>query len=246
MNSGICYFLYTPLVHPIHTSKNILKILSPERKARIMRFRNQEDAIRSVLAEILLRYALTTDFGLHNCDIKFECSRYGKPRLTGLQNIRFNISHSGNWVGCIVAENEVGLDIENERYDLPLDISEEFFSLQEQRYITGAGDAESLKRFLQIWTLKESYAKAVGKGVYLPLNSFEFEIVKDDKIILYDSDGRLAEGKSFLSFPLDDCHHCAVCIEAKKKTLQKVFLNENELFRQVGNIGLSLQSCSWD
>ncbi|MEW9502394.1 4'-phosphopantetheinyl transferase superfamily protein [Jeotgalibacillus marinus] len=36
-----------------------------------------------------------------------------------------------------------------------------------------------MKLFYQLWCTKESYIKSVGKGLYIPLDSFSIQILDD-------------------------------------------------------------------
>ena len=89
-------------------------IVSDERKKRIERYRFEKDKIRCLMAELLVRYALFKQYGLYGSDISFGCGENGKPFLIGSE-IRFNISHSGEWVVCAVGDSDMGIDVEEIR-----------------------------------------------------------------------------------------------------------------------------------
>jgi len=48
------------------------------------------------------------------------------------------------------------------------------FSPVEQAQLAALADAEKLDRALSLWTLKESYIKARGLGLLVPLDEFSF------------------------------------------------------------------------
>ncbi|PNZ91194.1 4'-phosphopantetheinyl transferase, partial [Staphylococcus delphini] len=80
-------------------------------------------------------------------------------------------SHSGKWIICAIHSQKIGVDIEKVRY-LDFNILIQSFSKYEKSYFTNVGEDDISKTFFYIWTLKESYVKALGKGLYIPLNSF--------------------------------------------------------------------------
>ena len=70
----------------------------------------------------------------------------------------------------VVSDGEVGCDIER-NVNAPLEIAEHHFYSAEREYIEAASDPG--KAFFTLWTLKESYMKMTGRGMSLPLDSFE-------------------------------------------------------------------------
>ena len=70
----------------------------------------------------------------------------------------------------VSSDREVGCDIEK-IVDAPLGVSDRFFHLKEAEYIRSAEDKN--RAFFTLWTLKESYMKMTGRGMSLPLDSFE-------------------------------------------------------------------------
>lgn len=82
-----------------------------------------------------------------------------------------NISHSGNLVAVAVADMPVGVDVETQR-SVKRRVMDKVLSEKEQQYLLQAGDCE--RAFLQFWTLKECYGKALGVGIAYPLRKVEF------------------------------------------------------------------------
>jgi 4'-phosphopantetheinyl transferase len=55
-----------------------------------------------------------------------------------------------------------------------LEIAERYFAPSELRWLQAADEADRCARFTELWTLKEAYIKAVGRGLGVPLDSFAF------------------------------------------------------------------------
>ena len=119
--------------------------------------------------------------GLSESSLKY--SENGKPVV---DHLHFNISHAGDYVVGVVSDDEVGCDIER-NVNAPLEIAEHYFHSTEREYIEAA--SEPGKAFFILWTLKESYMKMTGRGMSLPLNSFEI-IRKDQGFVLGKSPKR--------------------------------------------------------
>lgn len=75
-----------------------------------------------------------------------------------------------NGSGQDSSDCEVGCDIEKNA-DAPLEVADRFFYSKEAEYIKTEDDKN--RAFFTLWTLKESYMKMTGRGMSLPLDSFE-------------------------------------------------------------------------
>ena len=87
-----------------------------------------------------------------------------------MDGLFFNVSHAGDYVVGVLSDCEVGCDIEKNA-NAPLEVAEHYFYHSELAYIKAAEDKD--KAFFTLWTLKESYMKMTGRGMSLPLDSFE-------------------------------------------------------------------------
>lgn len=109
----------------------------------------------------------------------------GKPYLPEASHIYFNISHTKGLVVCAISDREIGIDAEYMR-DFRESLIQRVCSDAEKKYIfqgQDMGDKEAAicrERFTRIWTLKESYIKAIGKGLSFPLREIEF-FIKEKK-----------------------------------------------------------------
>ncbi|HKP98212.1 MAG TPA: 4'-phosphopantetheinyl transferase superfamily protein [Fibrobacteria bacterium] len=148
-----------------------LGIASAPRKARARRFFRREDACRCLIAEALLRHGFAALTGRDMDGASLQTGAYGKPALPG-DGPHFNLSHSGDWVICGFAAEEIGVDIEA-HHDVHAGLAERFFSPAEQAWLSQVPGADAArKRFFDVWSLKESYIKAFGRGLACPLESF--------------------------------------------------------------------------
>ena len=99
-------------------------------------------------------------------------SREFSPR----SRLQFNITHSESFVACAVSDGiEVGIDVEPVCRIPPFEILGTHFSETERRWIEGLPRVDRAAGLLRLWTLKEAFIKATGKGLDQPLSSFTFE-----------------------------------------------------------------------
>lgn len=160
------------------TYNQLLSCVSEEKRERIKRFHFIEDAKRTLYGELLVRYLACSKLDATNKGLKIYQNEFGKPFLYGYPNFHFNISHSGVWVVCAISEKIVGVDVELMK-PIDFDIAERFFSDIEYQNLSNQRKEIQLEYFYDLWTLKESYIKCMGKGLSIALNSFH--LVIDDQ-----------------------------------------------------------------
>jgi 4'-phosphopantetheinyl transferase len=150
---------------------SFLELVSPERKQRAARFLRREDACRCIIGEVLAKYCIALREHIPLNEIIFQADEFGKPRLASAKTLDFNISHSKSWVVCAVDKGPVGIDVEHLRKH-DIDIAKRFFHPDEYAMLCVVPEEEKKAKFYEFWTLKESYIKAIGKGLSCPLSSF--------------------------------------------------------------------------
>ena len=96
----------------------------------------------------------------------------------------------------------LGVDAENlDRASATSDIAAHYFSPLELRALRALPLAQQRERFFAYWTLKESYIKARGLGLALPLEQFSF-LLDDPPQIRIAFDSRLSDEPSRWRFAL--------------------------------------------
>ena len=194
----------------------MMNLLPQEKQERIARFRFQADAYRSLLGEVMVRSWVCTHFDLSNRALRFRTNEYHKPRLENLPDLHFNLSHSGQWIVAAFSPYEIGLDVERMREIKPDDFVS-FFTESERQAILSCTQETLIPYFFSLWTLKESYIKATGKGMHQGLDTFSIEIKREGYQLNCQS-GRT--NASFYMPYLDEQHQLAVCVLAEEQKLE--------------------------
>jgi len=209
--------------------ERLMSCTSTEKCERIKRFRRYEDALRTLVGDILIRYMLCRRLKIKNQELEFGVNKFGKPFLINNTGVEYNISHSGKWVVCSICSLPVGIDIEQIR---PIDtgIAERFFSKEEVKSLMSKCIAEREIFFYDLWTLKESYIKAVGKGLSIPLNSFTVRILGDN-ITLHSANE--TDNYYFKQYSVDKGYKMAVCSRKNEFPDKMSIVNINELYEEV-------------
>ena len=201
--------------------------VSDKRCCKADKYLRKEDMLRSLVGECLCRAMIAESFNLSHNSLEFSASDLGKPFLSECSSIHFNITHSGNWVGCAVSNAPVGIDIERHK-SMNTDIAERFFSVEETEFIKERAD-EYTERFFRIWTLKESYIKAIGKGLHCPLNSFS--VISNNMIKQYVTNGEVGK-LNIRTIAIADHYSGAVCFVGNKDSFPDISIYTIETLLQ--------------
>lgn len=150
--------------------------LSEDELSRMHQYRFRKDKIRFLIVRGILRKLLGFYMKSNPTDISFSYNEHGKPQLQN--DLCFSVSYSQSLaLICFSAKQEVGVDIEKIQFIQDfLEIAERFFSKVEYDFLNNAEDDLKLKTFFQLWTQKEAFIKAIGQGLFYPLDQFTVPI----------------------------------------------------------------------
>lgn len=155
--------------------KRLHSSLMPGEKNKINRFKNRTDAENFLIARVMQRNLIAPLVRSAPEKLIFGANKYGRPYLKfpRIKDFDFNLSHSGDYIVIAIADCPIGIDIERIK---PLDtkIAIDYFTEQELKYL-GSRRGKQSERFYKIWVLKESFIKAVGRGLSFPIKKINFE-----------------------------------------------------------------------
>lgn len=154
-------------------------LLTQEERDRVARPSLQIRRREILLTRMLVRTTLSRYAETDPRDWRFGVGERGRPFIEH-SGLDFNLSHTEGMIVCLVAAVAgIGVDVEYlPRKNDTAGVANHFFAPQER-----AGLPE---RFFDYWTLKESYIKARGKGLALPLDGFWFDIFGEEPAISFD------------------------------------------------------------
>ena len=153
-------------------------LLAPDERERAARFLSPRHGDRFIAAHGVMRQVLASLLDQPAASLQFEPEAHGKPRLAGegaARGLAFNLSHSGGW-GLLgwSWQGDIGVDIELWRaMSDEAALVRRFFSAGENATYNALPAAQRRRGFFECWTRKEAYIKAVGRGLGLPLDSFD-------------------------------------------------------------------------
>ncbi len=150
-----------------------VRYISKERIEKASHFKFEADRKRSLCAGYLLNYGLKECFPEVEIPVVTSADEInGKPYLPEYPQIYFNLSHAGDYAVCAIDTEPIGIDIEQCKKD-GTKIAKRFFTETEYRDILSIVDEEERRYcFCRYWVLKESFIKATGYGLKLPMHDF--------------------------------------------------------------------------
>lgn len=144
------------------TFQFLLRFVSPKKLERILCQRVKQNADNILVGAALTSHLLFKMFHIPLSKQHIVYGPYGKPYLRDYPNVHFNISHSGIYVACAVADRPVGIDIQMISEYRP-DVADRVCSKAELAEIAVSDNPAA--EFTKLWTRKEAYAKWAGEGI---------------------------------------------------------------------------------
>jgi len=157
--------------------ESIAGMVSEERIKKSEKYRYEEDKKRSIAVEYLLNQMINEAIPGIKTPAKLIYDEKGKPHIYRSVDgndkkgeIYFSLSHSGDYVACIIADRPCGIDVE--RHSDKRDYEKVAKRICTETELT---EINNETEFYDVWTLKESVLKAVGLGLSLDMRKFEIK-----------------------------------------------------------------------
>lgn len=164
----------------------------PIRIRRIRSMTNEKARRESIAAGLLLHEMICTYLELDPVStpaFAIEYTENGKPYLPPAEEypLWFSISHSGDYVCCVIGDRPVGVDLQKiaseksgiEEKDIArlMRLAKRFFREEEYRALLQCEEngLDAAGAFARLWTIKEAYIKMLGRRITDGLDTFEIE-----------------------------------------------------------------------
>ena len=158
------------------------ELLSQDELEQGQRFHHADDRHRYLLTRALLRTTLSRYAPRAPHEWNFTRDAFGRPLVIDsyppCAAVVFNLSHTRELILLgVTRDPALGVDVEAIAASCAgLPLAERYFSRAEIAGLRVLSPERQVRRFFDLWTLKESYIKALGRGLSIPLRDFEFDI----------------------------------------------------------------------
>jgi len=163
----------------------LTQCLSDGERLRASRFVFERDRRRFIVGRARLRHLLASRLGVQPDAVELAYGPRGKPRLSRSfadADLCFNVSHTEDLaVYAFSSGREIGVDVEAVREMRDADeIAARFFSRRENEAYRALDLRDKPLGFFNCWTRKEAFIKALGDGLYHPLNRFDVSLAPNE------------------------------------------------------------------
>ncbi|MBD1894539.1 4'-phosphopantetheinyl transferase superfamily protein [Coleofasciculus sp. FACHB-129] len=174
--------------------QHLQQILSEDEQIRAARFHFERDRKRFIIGRGLLRTILGCYLEINPVEVQFCYGSRGKPALAGTHaesNLQFNLSHSQDiCLYAVTRDRQIGVDVEYIRSVAEVEtIAKRFFSARENAVLCALPAHQKQQAFLNAWTRKEAYLKAIGEGLARPLDQIEVTLAPGEPAMLLSIEG---------------------------------------------------------
>ncbi len=170
------------------------KVLNAEEHARACRFATSDLRRRFTAARVALKMILASVLGTTPRRLRLDNTEYGRPFVASPQApaFDFNLSHAGDVaVIALSAGARVGVDIElRSRPGIAFEDFRDHMTNAEIAQIKRLPADRLHLSLLRLWTRKEAFVKADGRGLSRPLSRFSVPVSELTAPLTTRPDGR--------------------------------------------------------
>jgi 4'-phosphopantetheinyl transferase len=221
--------------------------LSSDERERIRTFVFDRDRRRYTTTRLMVRDILSECIARPCGDVRFATDAHGRPQLLDQPPhpdgpITFNISHTvGLTTVAVRRGTRIGIDVEARDRVLEVARMSQFLSAVDLQVLAAVPADLQRLRLIDIWTLKESYAKARGLGLRLSLNRFGIDFPNQGAVsISFDNgiDDTSLAWHLWQFHIMDGAYSLAVCIERDPASVSPLVVQEVDLLGTRRNIDI--------
>jgi len=178
--------LYLPVSSDPEATKRWMSVLSDAELRRSDGFLTEEGRVLFIQRRAFRRYcgALATGSQCRLSQVIFEETANGRPYLRDRPDIWLSFSSCRlGFIGAWSLTHAIGIDVEDPVIEIEeAELAQTYFTESEIQAVE-KGSAACRQTFLQLWCLKEAALKSIGEGLPFGLDSFEFEVNGDLRIV---------------------------------------------------------------
>ena len=213
---------YDELIKDQDILQRYARMLNDEEKKQHSRFCFEKHRHQYLITRALVRTVLSSYINeVAPQQWEFKKNKYGKPFISNpliTVPLQFNISHTDKLIVLAVTiGQEIGVDAEYLlRSGDTIEIAERYFSNKEVQQLYTLSPENQKKHFYDLWTLSESYIKACGMGLSIPLNQFSLLFPNPGEITISFSKERndQAEKWRFWQIQPNEMHRVALALKS--------------------------------
>ena len=169
-------------------------ILSDHEKKEVDRYKTEGFRNRRIISMGLLRILISKYTNYRPNEVIFYYNEFGKPSIlpdSDGTKLFFNLSHSGNIAVFVFSGNrEIGIDVEKVVGLADMEgVIDLCFSGSEKKWFSKLPSAKKEEMFYKIWTCKEAYIKAIGKGLSFSPNRIILDRRDNDELFIKKING---------------------------------------------------------
>ena len=171
------------------SSQRYLPLLATVELANWEKIRPVERQWQYLQSRVLQRLVLGAYVECDPRALTFRRDEWGRPTLVEHEALHFSLSHCASHVALAVGSDPVlGIDVETM---VPvrssfMHIACQYFHTDDLAQLMKVPEEQRYGRFLDLWTLKEAYLKALGLGMHKPMADCSFERTPAGLIVAHD------------------------------------------------------------
>jgi len=208
--------------HYVPSAKE-LSVLSEAEQQRAEACSNPEVRARLLATFALRRQVLSQYLACAPEELAFRSGPWGKPELKeSNSDLHFNGSHSRQYLLLAVGRHPLGVDIQQHKTTNTgyLRLAERFFAKAEVEILAAQDPKQRQQLFYRLWTRKEAFVKALGKGISFGLRRFSVSAEEAGMhcLLSVDDSATLARPWTLGSIPLvEQDYSAALAVKAEVK-----------------------------
>lgn len=193
-------------------------LMTDAERSRQRAFVFEKNRRESLVTRGLVRTTLSRYRAVAAGEWRFRTNEWGRPEIDPPCGLHFNLSNHPSMVVCAVSEGRaIGVDVEPiARGKDILEMADTVFAPSELAELRALPEASRPDRAVALWTLKESYIKARGMGLSLPLDRFAMRF--HEGAITVEVRAPIVDDAARWTFRIvdRDGHRIALCVEGDR------------------------------